>query len=45
MIKVLVGNGGHSREVMLQMGVKLKRFVNDKYVNSDTYVGSLIKKI
>jgi len=36
MIKVLVGNGGHAREVMSQMGVKLKRFVDDEYVNSDT---------
>ena len=36
MIKVLVGNGGHAREVMSQMGIKLKRFVDDEYVNSDT---------
>jgi sugar O-acyltransferase (sialic acid O-acetyltransferase NeuD family) len=36
MIKVLVGNGGHAREVMSQMGVKLKRFVDDEYVNLDT---------
>jgi len=36
MIKVLVGNGGHAREVMSQMGVKLKRFVDDKYVDTDT---------
>jgi sugar O-acyltransferase (sialic acid O-acetyltransferase NeuD family) len=36
MIKVLIGNGGHAREVMSQMGVKLKRFVDDKYVDTDT---------
>jgi sugar O-acyltransferase (sialic acid O-acetyltransferase NeuD family) len=32
MKKVLIGNGGHSREVMAQMGVKLDRFVDDQYV-------------
>ena len=36
MKKVLIGNGGHAREVMAQMGVKLLRFVDDKYVNNDT---------
>ena len=36
MKKVLIGNGGHAREVMAQMGVNLLRFVDDQYVNSDT---------
>ena len=36
MKKVLVGNGGHAREVMAQMGVKLERFVDDQYVDEDT---------
>jgi sugar O-acyltransferase (sialic acid O-acetyltransferase NeuD family) len=31
MIKALIGNGGHAREVMSQMGVKLFRFVSDEY--------------
>jgi len=36
MKKVLIGNGGHAREVMAQMGVNLLRFVDDQYVNNDT---------
>jgi sugar O-acyltransferase (sialic acid O-acetyltransferase NeuD family) len=32
MKKVLIGNGGHAKEVMAQMGVKLDRFVDDQYV-------------
>ena len=36
MKKVLIGNGGHAREVIAQMGVNLLRFVDDQYVNSDT---------
>lgn len=36
MKKVLIGNGGHAREVIAQMGVKLLRFVDDKYVDNDT---------
>lgn len=36
MKKVLIGNGGHAREVMAQMGVKLIRFVDDKYVDDET---------
>lgn len=36
MKKVLVGNGGHAREVMAQMGVKLDRFVDDQYVDNET---------
>lgn len=32
----LVGYGGHAREVMAQMGVKLTCFVDDKYVSKDT---------
>jgi sugar O-acyltransferase (sialic acid O-acetyltransferase NeuD family) len=34
--KVLIGNGGHAREVMAQMGMNLIRFVDDKYVDKDT---------
>jgi sugar O-acyltransferase (sialic acid O-acetyltransferase NeuD family) len=36
MKKVLIGNGGHAREVMTQMGVNLLRFVDDKYVDDET---------
>ena len=36
MKKVLIGNGGHAREVMAQMGVNLLRFVDDKYVDDNT---------
>ena len=36
MKKVLIGNGGHAREVMAQMGVNLLRFVDDEYVDKDT---------
>lgn len=36
MKKVLIGNGGHAREVMSQMGIKLLRFVDDQYVDEDT---------
>ena len=35
MEKVLIGNGGHAREVMAQMGIKLLRFVDDEYVDKD----------
>ena len=31
MIKALIGNGGHAREVMVQMNQRLIRFVDDKY--------------
>jgi sugar O-acyltransferase (sialic acid O-acetyltransferase NeuD family) len=31
MIKALIGNGGHAREVQAQMGIKLFRFVDDEY--------------
>ena len=42
MRKALVGNGGHAREVMSQMGEPLTRFVDDKYWDgSDPYVKSL----
>jgi|TARA_R110000744_G_scaffold354134_1_gene460531 sugar O-acyltransferase (sialic acid O-acetyltransferase NeuD family) len=37
MKKVLVGNGGHAREVMAQMGLKLDRFVDDQYVDDETF--------
>ena len=33
MKKVLIGNGGHAREVMSQMGCQLDRFVDDQYVD------------
>ena len=36
MIKVLIGNGGHAREVMSQMGINLLRFVDDQYVTDET---------
>jgi sugar O-acyltransferase (sialic acid O-acetyltransferase NeuD family) len=36
MKKVLIGNGGHVREVMAQMGVNLLRFVDDQYVDNNT---------
>jgi len=35
MKKALIGYGGHAREVMAQMGVKLTCFVNDEYVTPD----------
>lgn len=42
MRKALVGNGGHAREVMSQMGETLTRFVDDKYWDgSDPYVKPL----
>ena len=37
MKKVLVGNGGHAKEVMAQMGLKLDRFVDDQYVDDETF--------
>jgi sugar O-acyltransferase (sialic acid O-acetyltransferase NeuD family) len=36
MKKVLIGNGGHAREAMAQMGINLLRFVDDKYVDDET---------
>jgi len=36
MKKALIGYGGHAREVMAQMGIKLTCFVDDKYVVSGT---------
>lgn len=33
MIKALIGNGGHAREVMAQMGINLTRFVDDEFWN------------
>jgi sugar O-acyltransferase (sialic acid O-acetyltransferase NeuD family) len=36
MKKVLIGNGGHAREVMSQMGINLLRFVDDQYVDNNT---------
>jgi sugar O-acyltransferase (sialic acid O-acetyltransferase NeuD family) len=37
MKKVLIGDGGHAREVIAQIGVKLDRFVDDEYVSEDTF--------
>jgi sugar O-acyltransferase (sialic acid O-acetyltransferase NeuD family) len=31
MIKSIIGNGGHAREVQSQMGIELLRFVSDEY--------------
>lgn len=40
--RALIGNGGHAREVMTQMGITLIRFVDDKYCdNSDPLVRPL----
>ena len=36
MKKVLIGNGGHAREVMAQMGIKLECFVDEEYVDNET---------
>jgi sugar O-acyltransferase (sialic acid O-acetyltransferase NeuD family) len=36
MIKALIGDGGHAREVMAQMGTVLPRFVDDIYAGPDT---------
>jgi sugar O-acyltransferase (sialic acid O-acetyltransferase NeuD family) len=36
MKKVLIGNGGHAKEVIAQMGVNLLRFVDDQYVDENT---------
>lgn len=41
MIKALIGNGGHAREVMAQMGIKVPRFVDDNYLDEDTLPLSL----
>jgi sugar O-acyltransferase (sialic acid O-acetyltransferase NeuD family) len=35
MKKALIGYGGHAREVMSQMGIKLTCFVDDEYSNSN----------
>jgi sugar O-acyltransferase (sialic acid O-acetyltransferase NeuD family) len=35
MKKALIGYGGHSREVMAQMGIKLTCFVDNEYVNEN----------
>lgn len=36
MKKALIGYGGHAREVMAQMGLKLTCFVDEKYVDENT---------
>lgn len=36
MKKALIGYGGHAREVMAQMGIKLTCFVDDKYIDNNT---------
>jgi hypothetical protein len=41
MKKALIGYGGHAKEVMAQMGIKLTCFVDDKYVVSGTiFIGT-----
>ena len=35
MKKALIGYGGHAREVMAQMGLKLTCFVDDQYVRHE----------
>ena len=35
MRKALIGNGGHAREVQVQMGIELFRFVSDEYWKED----------
>ena len=35
MEKALIGYGGHAKEVMSQMGTKIKCFVDDKYITDD----------
>lgn len=41
MKKALIGYGGHAREVMVQMGIKLTCFVDDEYVDKNTLPLSL----
>jgi sugar O-acyltransferase (sialic acid O-acetyltransferase NeuD family) len=41
MNKVLFGYGGHAKEVMCQMGMKMDCYVDDKYVNEYTLPKSL----
>lgn len=36
MKKALIGNGGHAREVMSQMGSKLKTFVDQNYLDDES---------
>ena len=36
MKKALIGFGGHAREVMVQMGIKLTCFVDDDFVTEDS---------
>ena len=33
MKKALIGNGGHAREVMSQMGIEMKTFVDEQYLD------------
>ena len=37
MKKAIFGNGGHAREVMSQMGERLPCFVDDEYVDENTF--------
>lgn len=40
----LIGNGGHAREVELQMGFKLTKFVDDQfYIDGDPYLFPISK--
>lgn len=36
MIKSVIGNGGHSSEIMTQIGIKLVRFVDNQYMDNNT---------
>jgi sugar O-acyltransferase (sialic acid O-acetyltransferase NeuD family) len=36
MKKALIGNGGHAKEVMVQMGTKLQTFVEDNYCDDNS---------
>ena len=36
MLKVLIGYGGHAREVMAQMNMTLPCYVDDKFINENT---------
>jgi sugar O-acyltransferase (sialic acid O-acetyltransferase NeuD family) len=37
MKKALVGNGGHAREVMIQMGINIPCFVDDHYITKNAF--------
>ena len=39
--RVLIGAGGHAREVMFQMGIKLSMYVDEKYSNPNEGIFSI----